>query len=428
MKRIKGEKVTKTQTKPKFKVQGSDRYIEFTDEEKEIAKNTSIIDYAESKGITLIRDQNGHNKYFLESNTSLKIDEEKNTFRDWGSKRNDFKPYGGVVNFAKYVNNINYAHAMMDVLGLESAGSFEVNKVSFIKEPFTLPQILDDPTMTPTKATQYLIGRGLEKQMILKFYSEGLIRQTRQGEVAFIWKNTGGKRVGGTIQGTQQIERVIVTPEMTKNTTDKYLVYVKEPMLTHILDSVGTCEHYIEVSVPLFSGTTIEEAKEFVEKQRTYKKQILKNSETGYGFTFSGEGADRLKEKIVVCESPIDLLSYYQLSSKETRSKTVYQSLEGRKTSIAEASIDRFVEKYGREPKEFIIAVDSDKAGLEVIENLKQADKDGKTWAERHPNIQLLSHLPNKEIAKDWNEFLQVQNSNMKSKHVLPKEEKKYKR
>ena len=100
-------------------------------------------------------------------------------------------------------------------------------------------------------------------------------------------------------------------------------------------------------------------------------------------------------KKLVICESPLDCLSYHQLfPDDQTRYLATSGRLGEKQKDLLRTAFENINEKKG----EIIIATDNDIGGKEIAQELKEiAPKTAKAFR----------HVP--EYQKDWNELLQVQ-------------------
>ena len=100
-------------------------------------------------------------------------------------------------------------------------------------------------------------------------------------------------------------------------------------------------------------------------------------------------------EKLVICESPLDCLSYHQLFPDDhTRYFATSGTLSEKQKDLLRTAFENINEKKG----EIIVATDNDIGGNEIAQELKEiAPKTAKAFR----------HVP--EYQKDWNELLQAQ-------------------
>ncbi len=100
-------------------------------------------------------------------------------------------------------------------------------------------------------------------------------------------------------------------------------------------------------------------------------------------------------EKLVICESPLDCLSYHQLFPDDhTRYFATSGTLSQKQKDLLRTAFEKFDQKKG----EIIIATDKDIGGEEIAHKLKEiAPK----------TAQVFRHVP--KYQKDWNETLKAQ-------------------
>lgn len=100
-------------------------------------------------------------------------------------------------------------------------------------------------------------------------------------------------------------------------------------------------------------------------------------------------------EKLVICESPLDCLSYHQLFPDDhTRYFATSGTLSQKQKDLLRTAFEKFDQKKG----EIIIATDKDIGGEEIAQKLKEiAPK----------TAQVFRHAP--KYQKDWNEALKAQ-------------------
>lgn len=372
------------------------KFVKIPTEAKIAARNTSILAYAASNGIDL--EQKSHDAYRV-AGTKIEISKRKNVFSDWSSTpRNGRNHSGGVVNFAMYMENINYSEAVHRVLEVEGSGSFNI--ASQERSPFEMPRIFSESFQ---KARDYLINeRMIDPSIIDTLHSAGLIQQTQNGEVGFVWAN-GKEDVGLTLQGTEKIKYVETIFEAEDQNTGKnvYPWLLKNPGQKEGCIAKGISESRKEAQ------NSLNQEKK---KQRQYMKRIWRNSGNGenHGFNFcQGVGLDKDAYSIVTLqEAAIDSISYQELFGQEfPDARVIYQSMEGLKENVAINCLQRFEEKYGKKADLVIIATDNDNAGNEKAHHLKEVLEKNGYLVKRHVPTQ----------GKDWNEQLKYQKSNLLS-------------
>lgn len=381
----------KSQHKNQYQVKK--KFVKIPTESKIAARNTSILAYAASNGIDL--DQKSHDAYRVRG-TKIEISKRKNVFSDWSSThRNSRNHSGGVVNFAMYMEDIDYTEAVQRVLEVEGSGSLDI--ASQEREDFEMPHIFSESFQ---EARDYLTNeRKIDSEIIDTLHGADLIKQTHNGEVGFVWAN-GGEDIGLTLQGTEKIKYIETVFEAIDEVTDK-TVY---PWL---LKSPGQKEGCLAKGI----SPSREEAKEALtlerEQQRQFVKRIWRNSGNGegHGFNFC-QGVNLKKDAPIIVtlqEAAIDSISYQELFGQKFQdSRVIFQSMEGLKENIAINSLRRVEEKYGKKADMVIIATDNDKAGNEKALHLKEILENDGYVVKRHSPTH----------GKDWNEQLKYQKSN----------------
>lgn len=368
------------------------------DEQVENAKNTSILAYAQAQGIQL--EKTAQNEYRV-SGTKIKFSTDKNLFSDYAgnTRNNGNKESGDVIAFAKYMKGLNFGQAVRDVLGTEGAGTYEVSQEQV---PFSMPKSIINPERFEEGMVYMTKDRMIDSNMVLDLYRSGLIRQTKNGEVAFIWAD-GAEDVGLTLQGTQPL---YYRSQITENEKGGY------DWKTGI--GLNGLEKY-----PLKTdhAETYEQAEEAVVKdiahRLPFKKQIWKNSTPHKGFNFrnSVTKEEIQKSSLILGESAIDIISFAEHEGNKFREQghlAVFQSLEGAHTKIktAEVAIDDFEQRYGRFPDKVIVATDNDKAGNLVEEKLKALPS---VRNRMDQGMKIVRAKP--ENGKDWNDELKFSKS-----------------
>lgn len=364
--------------------------VQITDKMKQQAKNTSILDYVKYYGIP-VRKTSG-SEYELVDQKNVKFDIRKNLFKDYNPSSD---AGGDIIDFAKYIDGVNFPQAIQKIVTVDGSGSFDFSSVQ--SQPFVLPQIFEEGSRL-NEAMVYLVNeRKLESSTVKKVAESGLIKQTKNKEVAFIWAD-GSEDVGITLQGTKPLD---------------YRSDIKETGLGDFIKEftwkvgIGTrgLEQPLETGKTETKALAEEAAQKFIKEQRLYKKQIWRNSTTGHGFNFrSGTTNSEVQGKMVFTEAAIDALSYFELKghqfNKDTRVQ--YQSLEGLKDNILHKSMERYEKRYGRMPEEIILSVDNDEAG-ELFVKKVMSDKRIKEYQEKGGKVK----RDKPSIGKDWNEQLQ---------------------
>lgn len=207
------------------------------------------------------------------------------------------------------------------------------------KEEFVYPKYYE--TKTLNNAINYLSDvRGIDTKIVLSLKKHDLIAEDKLKNILFKWRDKDGNIVGADKQGT----------------------------------------------IPM-------------NNKRGYFKQILANSQSNGGFTLDLGTPN----KIAIFESPIDLLSYYDMK-RPTNIRMLSMS------GLKDQTLIKGVQQLAREMKEkndnskmqIIIAVDNDKAG----------EKFRKTWENVISEENLKLEIPKQ---KDWNDDLRKMREQIKT-------------
>ncbi|MGI1803431.1 toprim domain-containing protein [Limosilactobacillus reuteri] len=188
--------------------------------------------------------------------------------------------------------------------------------------------------------------RKLDERLIQVLIKHGLIRQLRNGSAFFSWRDKNMKEIGGDVQGT------------------------------------------------------VVDHKKF--GKRGTVKMIAKGSAREFGFRFNANSKNDDTKKLYVFESPIDMLSYFQMHGNQPGAKT-FLSLNGAATKVN--TVSNYITKFGV-PDEIHLALDTDTAGLKGIIRIN-----GKleTLRKEHgwDSMKIIVDQPNSNN-KDWNDALKL--------------------
>lgn len=323
------------------------------------AKQLSILDVARSLGMDLKR--SSHNEYYWTVHDSLKLNTTKNTWT-WYSRT----LYGDTIGLVQEIKQVSYK----DAITFLSGGSFQtVTPHQEKREPFTYYlERYEHPDFEIGR--QYLKNeRGLSDDTIDTFLASGNLAAAtyKKGDyfepvIVFKSRDPEGNLLGATLQGI------------------------------------------------------VENRARYLERGRL--KKILPNSDGSVGFSLTLGQPKRL----VFAESPIDLMSYYELH-QETLQDVRLVAMDGLKRSVisrhlaqlqaertgrplygkdkirqslTEAKKQGFFDK-GKNDQLITIAVDNDPSGRDFVEKLQ---KDG---------IPVVADLPPKSKTQskmDWNDYL----------------------
>ena len=103
--------------------------------------------------------------------------------------------------------------------------------------------------------------------------------------------------------------------------------------------------------------------------------------------------------KAVICEAPIDALSYAKLRH-DNNDRTRYFAIGGRISHLQWELIDGLIKKYSSEKMVIFLAFDNDPAGRNYIQKFQ----------ERYSGVLFTLDLPSQE-GQDWNDVLQNKQS-----------------
>lgn len=246
------------------------------------AKSLAILDVARSLGMEMKR--KSHREYYWAEHDSFKIDTLKNTWH-WYSRTGK---YGDPINLVQEIKNVSYKEAM-HYLDTGEFSEVDIKALEAKSEPFkyTLEKY---EHLDFELAKSYLKDeRGLSDETIDFFLSQGSMAEAtrKKGDylepvIVFKYKDHTGFLAGASLQGI--IENRVQHPE------------------------------------------------------RGRLKQIMKNSDGLLGFSVDVGTPNRL----VFAESPIDLMSYYELH-KDTLQNVRLVAMDGVKEGIISR---RFMELY----------------------------------------------------------------------------------
>lgn len=331
----------------------------YSKEAIEKADKTSVVALAEKVGVGL--KQSGHDEFRGIDHDSLVITPSKNSWF-WNSRSIGGK--GGLSFAEDYIlrdepdKKGQFLKAMKLVTDAK-VGEAEVKEIK--KEPFKLNTSQFSNRFD--KAENYLTSkRGLSPFLIDKLHKQGIIKQDKFGNALFLWKDPINKNIKG----------------VTKQ------------------------------------GTTINHEKY---GKRGTIKQIERNSESGYGFSFDSlDSKGKTPENIRFFESSIDALSYYNLNPKKL-SDTRFVSMDGLKKEVVANYLNltaKQLAKEGKSIKSIAFGVDNDEAGnkfMKEMSKLQAKNRDGQV-------IELKSAQPSTKYGKDWNDVLKSVRKMVKEKEI----------
>lgn len=343
----------------------------YSKEQIEAADKGSILELADKVGIGLRK--TGANEYKGVEHDSLVITPSKNAWY-WNSEGKGGK---GALSFAKEYalrdQNLDKKDRFLKAMEMVVKSNINEEELKEVKrEPFKLDKKQFSKSFD--KAESYLTNvRGLSPFLVEKLHQQGVIEQDKFGNALFMWRDPTTKEVKG----------------ITKQ------------------------------------GTTINHKKY---GKRGTLKNIEKNSEYGYGFSFDsldiaqGKGAP---ENIRFFESSIDAMSYYNLNPKKL-SNTRFVSMDGLKKEVVvnylNATADELA-KSGKALKSIAFGVDNDEAGTRFMKEMGQYSAKNN----RGEVIKLKSAQPSKKYGKDWNDVLKNVRKMIKEKDIKVDQKKQNK-
>ena len=304
--------------------------MNFTKEEIKSANYGDILTYAKFAGIALKNDSRDTLKCV--EHDSMIITPSKNMWF-WNSRSEHGQ---GALSFAIKYQGLSFVDAMKAVL---NSGACTVEHKLYKpkpRKPFVFNQ--DHVNKTCDRAYKYLHDvRGITKETFDYLYNIGAIREDKLGNIMFIWRGVDDKEIKGVSkQGT---------------TTDKNK-YGKHGAI----------------------------------------KQIAKNSDYGYGFWFDTPNSERI-DNVRFFESPIDAISFYELSRIKGMKNTRFISMDGLKKEVILNMLNLTVKQYGA-IKTVGLGVDNDQAGKTFVKKMQNC----------FANV--LDCTPSTKFGKDWNDSL----------------------
>lgn len=344
------------------------------------AKALSILEVAKSLGMEMER--SSHKEYYWKEHDSFKINTVKNTW-NWYSRTGK---YGDTINLVQEIKGVSYKEAMTF---LETGNFPEATIVEEERKPFRY-------TLSPyekpfRKARSYLKQtRGLSDETIDFFLEKGVLAEAS-------YRDRDG--------------------------------YVEDVLVFKFLDR----NHHIV-------GASLQGLSSFPDRHegKGYLKKIMYQSEGVAGLNVAIGSPKRL----IVAEAPIDLMSYYELHKDEledvrlvamdglkegTLSRYAMEVLQER-GEAKEVTLDYTQSKDLRQASNFLsetarltnvfhdnnhqdfltLAVDSDKAGQDFIDQLQE---------KKIPVVDGRPPLATNEKKKDWNAYLQLKKKGQLMEH-----------
>lgn len=344
------------------------------------AKALSILEVAKSLGMNMER--SSHKEYYWKEHDSFKINTVKNTW-NWYSRTGKF---GDTISLVQEIKGVSYKEAMTF---LETGNFPEATIVEEERKPFRY-------TLSPyekpfRKARSYLKQtRGLSDETIDFFLEKGVLAEAS-------YRDRDG--------------------------------YVEDVLVFKFLDR----NHHIV-------GASLQGLSPFPDRHegKGYLKKIMYQSEGIAGLNVTIGSPKRL----IVSEAPIDLMSYYELHKDEledvrlvamdglkegTLSRYAMEVLQER-GEAKEVTLDYTQSKDLRQASNFLsetarltnvfhdnnyqnlltLAVDSDKAGQDFIDQLRE---------KKIPVVDGRPPLATNEKKMDWNAYLQLKKKGQLMEH-----------
>ncbi|MBC2057983.1 DUF3991 domain-containing protein [Listeria booriae] len=333
--------------------------IYYTEEQVEEARRTDILAYLTNRGESFEPDSRKLVRH--QSHNSLLIDIEERKAH-WNSRDIHTK---NPVDFAMAFYDLSYPEALHDVIQMGVGAPIPEHKV-MPKRPFDYERDVKEMTFY-ARARNYLVKeRALYPALVDRMLERGLIAQDSRSNVVFKWRDPtviGGKGlIGANLQGTR-------------------------PM-------------------PL---------EKRLKPDRPYFKSELEGSQEGHGFFFD---VGQKPDKLVVCESPIDAISYasyYLQKGDASVLNSRFLSIGGVKSDIVIKNhiiLTALVRSYEENANKdnavapIILAMDRDQGGLAFCERFEARAEENFYFGHSLKDV-LKRDLPVEGFGKDWNEVLQ---------------------
>lgn len=441
----KSESLTEKEDKNKF--------IKLTKEDKQIARNKSIIDVLNQNGHDIVH-SNG--KYYKdETNPNIYVNSEKNIYYD-SSKKQGGDPIRFLVN-----NGMRYPDAVMSLKqdNYQDKQDFTTKKQTTksmkdkikIAEEKSILEVASFAGQTFDRAGSFYKGVEHDSLMI------------KPNDNAFFWNSRRGEKnwSGSPIQFIQnpdlagelyredfkdavellnsddfgnadniKIEKTTPDFKYDENNYVKridgfksYNYLVEERKInTQIVDDLQD-QNLIKQDRHNNVAFLWKDAEDNVVGQdlRGTSEKPFKKIETNHGnFGFNFTPSKTEPDNLLIFEAPIDAMSYASLHPEE---KNAYASMSGLKEKNVYHQVHHFVKKYEKEPDNIYLCVDNDEPGKEFVSRMTQ---DVKFQFKSQKDVVFQPNLPNK--GKDWNDYLKIvtndqdikQTQNVQIEHEQP--------
>lgn len=441
----KSESLTEKEDKNKF--------IKLTKEDKQIARNKSIIDVLNQNGHDIVH-SNG--KYYKdETNPNIYVNSEKNIYYD-SSKKQGGDPIRFLVN-----NGMRYPDAVMSLKqdNYQDKQDFTTKKQTTksmkdkikIAEEKSILEVASFAGQTFDRAGSFYKGVEHDSLMI------------KPNDNAFFWNSRRGEKnwSGSPIQFIQnpdlagelyredfkdavellnsddfgnadniKIEKTTPDFKYDENNYVKridgfksYNYLVEERKInTQLVDDLQD-QNLIKQDRHNNVAFLWKDAEDNVVGQdlRGTSEKPFKKIETNHGnFGFNFTPSKTEPDNLLIFEAPIDAMSYASLHPEE---KNAYASMSGLKEKNVYHQVHHFVKKYEKEPDNIYLCVDNDEPGKEFVSRMTQ---DVKFQFKSQKDVVFQPNLPNK--GKDWNDYLKIvtndqdikQTQNVQIEHEQP--------
>lgn len=351
-------------------------------ERRKQADKGNVLEFAQSQGIELKRV--GRDSFRGVEHDSLVITPSKNAW-SWNSRSTG--GFGARTFAERYIladENIDLATKANKAVEMVESANVSEGASHIKRERFRYSNRQESRNFS--KANDYLTKvRKLDPTTVRKLNQAGLIKQDKQGNVMFMWRDPLNKNkvVGVSVQGT----------------TIDYDKYGKRGTL----------------------------------------KRIERNSDSKMGWSFDVNTNGKAPKNLVFCESSIDAISYYDsarktghkldstriVSMEGLKQNTVKNyieitqaqlTMEGKKLTSVRFGVDRdeagttFIQKMRKEQEQAVKAVnqrqkntnnDSFTKDMEILQ--KYLDRENEILAQSPKFIS--SQPPKQARVKDWNDF-----------------------
>ena len=431
----------------------NNKFIKLTKEDKQIARNKSIIDVLNQNGHDIVH-SNG--KYYKdETNPNIYVNSEKNIYYD-SSKKQGGDPIRFLVN-----NGMRYPDAVMSLKqdNYQDKQDFTIKKQTTksmkdkikIAEEKSILEVASFAGQTFDRAGSFYKGVEHDSLMI------------KPNDNAFFWNSRRGEKnwSGSPIQFIQnpdlagelyredfkdavellnsddfgnadniKIEKTTPDFKYDENNYVKridgfksYNYLVEERKInTQLVDDLQD-QNLIKQDHHNNVAFLWKDAEDNVVGQdlRGTSEKPFKKIETNHGnFGFNFTPSKTEPDNLLIFEAPIDAMSYASLHPEE---KNAYASMSGLKEKNVYHQVHHFVKKYEKEPDNIYHCVDNDEPGKEFVSRMTQ---DVKFQFKSQKDVVFQPNLPNK--GKDWNDYLKIvtndqdikQTQNVQIEHEQP--------